>query len=87
MPVLLEELGEFLDPSLEPVLLKQTFVQVKILKKRTQIGVVSIFIVLSNAECEFCIILIELVRLLQHNFDKSIYQWTFIKVDSFLYDI
>ena len=27
MPVLLEELGEVLDPSLEPILLKQTFVQ------------------------------------------------------------
>lgn len=27
MPVLLEELGETLDPSLEPILLKQTFVQ------------------------------------------------------------
>lgn len=28
MPVLLEELGENLDPALEPILLKQTFVQV-----------------------------------------------------------
>ena len=27
MPVLLEDLGETLDPSLEPILLKQTFLQ------------------------------------------------------------
>ena len=31
MPVLLEELGEMLDPALEPILLKQTFVQVWVL--------------------------------------------------------
>lgn len=30
-PVLLEEIGETLDPTLGPVLMKQTFVQVKIL--------------------------------------------------------
>lgn len=29
MPVLLEEIGETLDPALEPILLKQTFVQVR----------------------------------------------------------
>ena len=28
MPVLCEDLGEFLDPALEPVLLKQTFMSV-----------------------------------------------------------
>jgi len=27
-PVLLEDIGEFLDPSLEPILLKQTFIAV-----------------------------------------------------------
>lgn len=28
MPVLMEDVGEFLDPALEPVLLKQTFMSV-----------------------------------------------------------
>lgn len=28
LPVLLEEIGEQLDPTLEPILLRQTFVQV-----------------------------------------------------------
>lgn len=28
-PILLQEVGETLDPSLEPILLKQTFVQVR----------------------------------------------------------
>ena len=31
LPVLLEDLGETLDPALEPILLKQTFSQVHIL--------------------------------------------------------
>jgi dynein heavy chain len=29
MPVLIEEVGEVLDPTLGPIMLKQTFIQVK----------------------------------------------------------
>jgi len=42
-PVLLEDIGETLDPSLEPILLKQTFVSVSLLSvhARTRTGPLS----------------------------------------------
>ena len=42
-PVLLEDIGETLDPSLEPILLKQTFVSVSLLsvRARTRTGPLS----------------------------------------------
>lgn len=37
-PILLQEIGETLDPSLEPILLKQTFVQVYLFPSRQLIN-------------------------------------------------